>query len=72
MKWQHEWHFRGYNNTSDEGIISDVTGFHYEKILDKQSLTGCGHPESHLNEERNDVFTLNGRIKGKFISNNIF
>ena len=35
-----------------------------------QSVTGCDHSESHLNEG-NDAFTLNGRIKGKFVSKNV-
>ena len=39
--------------------------------MDKVSLTGCDHSESHLSEEGNDVFTLNGRIKGKFVSKNV-
>ena len=32
-------------------------------------MTGCDRSESHLNEEGND--TLNGRIKGKFVSENV-
>ena len=39
--------------------------------MDKQSLTGCDHSESHLSEEGNEVFTSNGRIKGKFVSKNV-
>ena len=53
----------------DEEIVLDITGFHDEKVSDKQSLTGCDCSESHLNEEGND--TLNGRIKGKFVSENV-
>ena len=49
---------------SDQEII---TGFYNEEVLDKQSLTGCDHSESHLSQEGKDVFTLNGRIKGKLI-----
>ena len=40
--------------------------------MNKQSLTGCDHSEIHLSEEGNDVFTLNGQIKGKFVSKNIY
>ena len=29
------------------------------------------HSGSHLNEESNEVFTLNGRIRGKFVSKNV-
>ena len=36
--------------------------------MDKPSLKDCDHSENHLNEEGNNVFTLNGRIKGKFVS----
>ena len=36
--------------------------------MDKESLTGCDRSESHLNEEGNNI--LNGRIKGKFASEN--
>ena len=39
--------------------------------MDKQSLTGCEHSESHLNKEGNEIFTLNGQIKGKFVSKNV-
>ena len=52
----------------DEEILWDITGFHDVEVLDKQSLTGCDHSESHLSEEGNDLFTLHGRIKGKFVS----
>ena len=38
--------------------------------MDKQSLTGCNHSESHLSEE-DSVFTLDGRINGKFVSKNV-
>ena len=37
----------------------------------KRSLTGCDHSESHLTENGIDVFTLNGQIKGKFVSKNV-
>ena len=47
------------DSNSDEEIVLDITGFHDEKVLDKQSLIGCDRSESYLNEERND--TLNGR-----------
>ena len=59
------------DSSSDEEIVVDTTGFHDEEVLDKQSLAGCDHSESHLNEEGNKVFTLNGRTKGKFISKNV-
>ena len=39
--------------------------------MDKQSLTGCEYSESYLNEKGNYVFTLNERIKRKFVSNNV-
>ena len=55
------------DSSSDEEIVLDITGFHDEEVLDKQSLTGCDHSESHLNAEGNEVFTLNWRIKGKFV-----
>ena len=58
------------DSNSDEEIILDTTGFHDQEVLDIQSLTGCDHSESHLNEG-NDAFTLNGRIKGKFVSKNV-
>ena len=57
--------------SSDVQIVLDTTGFHGEEFFDKQSLTGCDHSESHLNEEGNEVFTLNGRIRGKFVSKNV-
>ena len=59
------------HSKSDEEIVLDITGFHDEEVLNKQSLTGCDHSESHLNEEGNDIFTLNGRIKSKFGSKNV-
>ena len=31
----------------------------------------CDYSESHLSEEGNDLFTLNGRIKSKFLSKNV-
>ena len=55
-----------YNNRQEE-IVLDIAGFPDEQVLDKQSLTGCDHSESNLN----DALTLNGRIKGKFVSENI-
>ena len=59
------------DSDSDEEIVLDITGFHDEEVLDKQTLTGCDNSESYLNEEGNDVFTLNGRIKGKFVSKDV-
>ena len=59
------------DNSSDEEIVLDTTGFYDEEVLDKQSLAGCDHSGSHLNEEGNGVFTLNGRIGGKFVSKNV-
>ena len=53
---------------SDKEIVLDITSFHNEEVLDKQSLPGCDHSKNHLNEGRNGVFTLNRRIKDKFIS----
>ena len=52
----------------DEEILLDITDFHDVEVLDKQSLTSCDHSESHSSEEGNDLFTLHGRIKGKFVS----
>ena len=37
--------------------------------MNTKNLIGCDRSESHLNEEGND--TLNGRIKGKFVSENV-
>ena len=34
-------------------------------------LNGCDHSKNHLSEEGNDLFTLNGRMKGKFVSKNV-
>ena len=59
------------DSSSDEGVVLDTTGFHDEEVLDKQSIAVCDHSESHLNEEGNEVFTLNGRIRGKFVSKNV-
>ena len=39
--------------------------------MNKQSLTGCDHSESHLSEEGNDAFTLNRRYRGKNVSKNV-
>ena len=36
--------------------------------MNKQSLAGCDHSGSHLSEEGNDAFTLNGRFRGKNVS----
>ena len=55
----------------DDEIVLDITGFHDEGVLDNQNVTGCDHSENHLSEEGNDLFTLNGRIKGKFVSKNV-
>ena len=59
------------HSKSDKETVLDITGFHDEGVLNKQSLTGCDHSESHLSEEGNDIFTLNGRIKSKFVSKNV-
>ena len=48
------------DSNSDKEIVLDITGLHDEEILDKQSITGCDCSESLLNEEGNDVITLNG------------
>ena len=58
------------DSKSDEEILLDISGFHDEKVLIKQSLTCCDHSESHC-EEGNDIFTLNGRINGRFASKNV-
>ena len=55
----------------DEEIVLDITGFHDEEVLNKQNVSGCDHSESHLSEEGIDLFTLNGRISGKFVSKNV-
>ena len=57
------------DRSSDEEIVLDIIGFRDKEVLDKQSLTGCDHSESQLNEEGNEVFTLNGRIKSKNVVN---
>lgn len=49
-------------------MVLDITNVHDEEVLDKLSLTRCDHSERYLNEEGNDMFTLNGRIKAKFVS----
>ena len=59
------------DSKSDEEMVLDTTGLHDEEVLNKQCLTGCAYSESHLSEEGNDIFTLNGRIKGKFVSKNV-
>ena len=46
----------------DEEIVLDITGFHDEEVFDEQTLIGCDHSKSHLNEESNEAFTLNGHI----------
>ena len=48
------------DSNSDKEIVLDITGLYDEEILDKQSITGCDCSESLLNEEGNDVITLNG------------
>ena len=55
----------------DEEIALDITGFHDEEVLNKQNVSGCDHSESHLSEGDIDLFTLNGRINGKFVSKNV-
>ena len=60
-----------FDRNSDEDIVLNITGFHDEEFLDKQSLTGFDHSETHLNEDGNDIFALNGRIKGNFVSKNV-
>ena len=47
----------------DEEIVLGIIGFLDEEVLGKQNVTGCDHSKSHLSEEGNDLFTLNGRIK---------
>ena len=32
----------------DDEIVLDITGFHDEKVLDKQNVTGYDHSENHL------------------------
>ena len=59
------------DRNSNEEIVLDITSFHNEEVFDKQCLTGCDHSESHLNEESNEVFTLNVQIKGAFASKNV-
>ena len=59
-----------YSNL-DEEIVLNIAGFHNEEVLDKQNVTGCDQSESHLSEEGNDLFILNRRIKGKFVSKNV-
>ena len=59
------------DSSSDEEIVLDITGFHNDEVLGKQSLTGCDHWKSHSNEEGNEVFTLSGQIKGKFAIKNV-
>ena len=39
--------------------------------MDKQNVTSSDHSENHLSEEGYDLFTLNGRIKGTFVSKNV-
>ena len=41
------------------------------KFWINKALTGCDHSKNHLNEGRNGVFTLNRRIKDKFISKDV-
>ena len=56
------------DSNSDEKIALDITD---EEVLDKQSLIGCNHSDSHSNEEDNDVFILNERIMDNFVSKNV-
>ena len=58
-------------SNSDEEIVLDITGFDNKEVLNKQSLTSFDHSESYSSEECNDVFTLNGRIKCKFVSKSV-
>ena len=44
----------------DEEFVLGITGFLNEEVLGKQNITGCDHSKSHLSEEGNDLFTLNG------------
>ena len=39
--------------------------------MDKKNVTESDLSENLLGEESNDLFTLNGRIKGKFVSKNV-
>ena len=39
--------------------------------MGKQNVTGCDHSENYLSEKGNDLCTLNGRIKDKFVSKNV-
>ena len=55
----------------DVEILLDITGFQDEEVLDKRNVTGCDHSENHLSEEGNDLFTLNRRIKSKFLGKNV-
>ena len=57
---------------SDPEIVLAIAGFHNEEVLNKQSVPGCDHSESHLSgEDSDDIFSLNGRIKVKFVSKNV-
>ena len=53
------------DSNSDEEIALDITDIHNEKVLDNQSLTGCHHSGSPLNEEGNDIFTIRATHKSK-------
>ena len=44
----------------DEEFVLGITDFLNEEVLGKQNITGCDHSKSHLSEEGNDLFTLNG------------
>ena len=58
-------------SNSDDDIVPDITGILDGEVSDKQSLTVCDRSESHLNEEGNDIFNLKGRIKAKFVIENV-
>ena len=32
---------------SDKQIVLEITGFHDQKVFDKQCQTGCDHSENH-------------------------
>ena len=59
------------DSNSDNEVVLDITGFHDKEVLDKHGLTGCYHSENYLNEEDNDIFTLNEWIKCTFVSKNV-
>ena len=57
-----------YRDQSTDLHNKSIDWFLYKGNLALNGLTSCDHLESHLNQESNDVFTLNGRIKGTFVS----